>query len=272
MNVIHHERGRDSLYKIWHFIEGNMILYTYTDGGSIVFQDGVYPIQRGILCFIGSGKLHYTMPSDPTTYDRSKIFLSEDKKLTLLSLFSDDSPFFRLFSKNAVVYAELPSEKQAEVEELFGLAVAACSEKKEEVFFSCFFRLMIFLKDYAALSIPTPNGSLSRAIDFINKKYNEPISLEEICAHIHTSKYYFCRKFKEAMGMTVMEYLLKTRLAAARTLPSSTDLGIGHIAEECGFSSTSYFCQAFKEHLSISAGEYRTKCIETEQARKEPKL
>ena len=61
MNISYHEVGRDPRYKIWHFTDANTIIYTYSSGGSIVFQDGVYPIEAGALCFIASGKLHYTM-------------------------------------------------------------------------------------------------------------------------------------------------------------------------------------------------------------------
>lgn len=257
MNISYHEVGRDPQYKIWHFTDANTIIYTYSSGGSIVFQDGVYPIEAGALCFIASGKLHYTMPTEPAVYDRSKIFLSDAQKHALLSLFHDSSDFFRLFSQNNVVFAQVPPNEREDVDALFAEAKKAKADGAQERFYSCFFRLMICVKEHAAVSIPTPRGALSRALDYINKRYAESITLEDVCAHIHTSKYYFCRKFKEAMGMTVMEYLLRTRLAAARGLLADSQMSISRIAEECGFSSISYFCQAFRDATGVTAKEYR---------------
>ena len=257
MNVVHHERGRDPHYKIWHMGDRSLLLYTYSNGGSIVFQDAVYPIQKGALCLIAPGKLHYTVPSEPAVYDRSKFFLSEDKKSALLSLIPNDSSFFRLFAQNAVVYALIPEEEQGEVESLFFTALSSQSENAPEHLLLCLLRLLLFLKKHAVHSIPTPKGALSRAIDYINKNYTENISLTDICAHIHTSKYYFCRRFKDAMGITVMEYLLKTRLAAARLLLAEGRMSIGCVAEKCGFSGASYFCQAFKRAMGVTASDYR---------------
>ena len=268
MDVVHHQKGRDPHYKIWHVGDKNTFIYTYSDGGSIVFQDAVYPIKKGALCFICPGKLHYTIPNDPAVYDRSKIFLPDEKKRTMLSLLPDNSPFFRLFSQNAVIYALIPEEEQAEVEAIFSDGMVAKDNGSPEELLLCIFRLLLCLKKHAVRSIPTPKGALSRAIDYVNKNYADPITLDDICHHIHTSKYYFCRKFKDAMGMTVMEYLLKTRLAAARVLLAEGHMSISRVAEDCGFSGTSYFCQAFKRAMGVTANDYR-RGIKAAEAKKE---
>ena len=143
------------------------------------------------------------------------------------------------------------------MEAIFSEALNAKREDVPEELLFCIFRLLLCLKKHAVRSIPTPKGALSRAIDYVNKNYAEPITLDDICHHIHTSKYYFCRKFKDAMGMTVMEYLLRTRLAAARVLLAEGHMSVSRVAEECGFSGTSYFCQAFKRAMGVTASDYR---------------
>ncbi len=257
MEISYHEKGRDEHYKLWHFTDANTVIYTYSEGGSIVFQDGVYPIERGTLCFIASGKLHYTMPSAPSLYERSKIYLPDAQKSALLSLVPASSDFFRLFSQNNVVFAHVPEAAREEIDALFAEAKDAREQNMPERFSSCFLRLMIAVKEYAAVMLPTPRGALSRALDYVNRRYKEDITLDDICAYIHTSKYYFCRIFKEAMGVTVMEYLLSTRLAAARSMLAESSLTVSRIAEECGFSCLSYFCQVFKEKTGLTAKKYR---------------
>ena len=70
-----HEVGKDPHFKIWHAAEMHMFLYTYSDGGNIVCSEKVYPIRNGVLCFVGAGKYHYTMPDEPEHYERSKLFI-----------------------------------------------------------------------------------------------------------------------------------------------------------------------------------------------------
>ena len=46
MRIIHHERGRDPLYNIWNSSEECMIIYFYSGGGNVVFQNKIYPIKE----------------------------------------------------------------------------------------------------------------------------------------------------------------------------------------------------------------------------------
>ena len=57
--------------------------------------------------------------------------------------------------------------------------------------------------------------------------------------------------------MTAMEYVLKTRIAAAKGLLLSGTLSVNEISERCGFSSISYFSQKFKEETGVTASEFR---------------
>ena len=66
--VLFHHIGKDRHFKVWHTLDTGMILYTYTEGGSIVCSEGSYPIHEGTLCFVGAGRYHYTMPDAPVVF------------------------------------------------------------------------------------------------------------------------------------------------------------------------------------------------------------
>lgn len=260
MRVIYHERGRDALYKIWNATEENMIIYFSTEGGSIVFQDAIYPMERGSLCFIKAGKIHYTMPDEPARYDRSKIFISEKRMRALLSAVSGESDFNRLFSENSVVYARLPEDKAAIAEAAYANGVRLYSDMgREEGIVSAFFTLLTLLSEYAVHSIKTPDSFMAKAIEYINTSYPYDITLDSVCRAVNMSKSHFCRRFKSAMGITVSEYILTTRIAAAKTMLLSGDFSVSQVAEGCGFSSVSYFCQIFREREGVTATAYRRK-------------
>jgi len=63
--------------------------------------------------------------------------------------------------------------------------------------------------------------------------------------------------FKRITGVSVMEYLLGCRLAAAKERLIQTGASIGKIVEECGFSDCSNFGRIFKKKNGLSPREFR---------------
>lgn len=257
MNVIFHQKGRDALYKTWNFNKKNMILYVTNGNGSVVFQDKIYPMKSGGIYFIKHDKIHYTMPEAPENYDRSKLFFDNELLQGILKLLPSNCEFRDLFSNNSSIYAQIPAEHRQDAEEYF--LKLTDSKETEETALLALLGLLRLLRKYKTESMTAPSGPLEKALEYINAEYSREITLDGICKIAHTSKYNFCRKFKKALGVTVMEYLLKTRIAAAQNLLLDSSLSLGEVSERCGFSSQSYFCQAFKQNLGTTPKEYRRK-------------
>ena len=260
MKTIYHQIGRDAHYKIWNAPEENMIIFFHKGSGSLVFQDAIYPIEGGAICFIKGAKQRYTMPDNPAVYDRSKIYLSPDKTNMLLSALGCEGEFYKLFSDSSVVYATLPENKRALAEAYFEKAKA--DEDKtfaDASFLLSFFALMGMVFEYKQHNIGAPDGPMARVVKYINQHYAEGLQLDVLSKNVNLSKSHLCHLFKRTMGATPSEYILKTRLAAAKGLLISTDLAVGEISDRCGFSSVSYFCQAFAAKHGTTAREYRKK-------------
>ncbi len=255
----YHHIGRDSMYKIWHQSGDNYLIYMYSDGGNIVFEDKIYPIKKGALCFIGGKKMHYTMPSAPEVYDRSKLSVTEEEQLLILSLFSDKNDFCGLFSKDRAVYALIPEKVQPEVERLIDEINNYKNDKKHfETKLICnYINLLIYIDKYTNDERPVQSGFAYNTLEYINSHISENITIDDICRHIHMSKYHFCRKFKSTTGVSVMEYILKTRIAKSRTMLTEKDMSITNAAVKCGFASVSYFCRVFKEQTGKTPLEYK---------------
>jgi AraC-like DNA-binding protein len=256
--LIYKETGRDSMYKIWHYTNLPMIYYSYSDNGSIVFTDTLYPIKRGTLCYIGPRKFHYTMPNDDN-YTRSKIFLSTKDFVNFQTSFSTHCPFLARFTADNVVYSIVDEDKIAKVEELFDEINknADNSAHLNAHYFSALLKLLTYIDEHAVSNAPVPNNFISSAISYINSNLSEKITIDEIAETCHMSKYYFCRRFKKSLGITVMEYILKSRIANAKTMLESTNTPISEISEQCGFSSFSYFSRVFRENTGDTPNAYR---------------
>lgn len=243
--------GKDPHFRIWHMNEGHALIYTYSSGGSIVCKEKVYPITEGALCFIAAGKYHYTMPDDPAVYERSKLIEPPEH-------FSHVIGAIPGFAEKDFVYAQIPPSERDAVDAVFREIHAHASDRHGCILLLAgIARLSYYLDRYATESIPSESGFMDRAVAYINDRIFTDISIDGICAHVHMSKYYFCRRFKEAVGVTVMQYVLKTRLTLAKNMLRDTSLSIGEISEQCGFSSPSYFCRAFKEESGISPSRFR---------------
>ena len=79
--ILCHQVGLDKDYKTWHVNNRNMLIYMHSDGGSIVCNEKIYPIKRGMLFFVGSKKYHYTLPDNVDSYERSKVFATNEEMI-----------------------------------------------------------------------------------------------------------------------------------------------------------------------------------------------
>lgn len=98
---------------------------------------------------------------------------------------------------------------------------------------------------------------VEESLALIEAKYNENLSLEEICAEVAVSKSYFCYLFKRETGMSLWNYLTVIRLQHARKLLEDTDLKSYEIAFKVGYDNPSYFSKLFKKYENMTPNEYR---------------
>jgi len=102
-----------------------------------------------------------------------------------------------------------------------------------------------------------------RAKDYIAGHQFEPIKLEEIARALNVSTFHFCRKFKQATGLTFVAYLSRLRIEKAKLLLYNKDLRISEIGYEVGFQSLTHFNRMFHKLVGHSPTEYRSRVIET---------
>jgi AraC-like DNA-binding protein/mannose-6-phosphate isomerase-like protein (cupin superfamily) len=98
---------------------------------------------------------------------------------------------------------------------------------------------------------------IKTAIDYMNSNYSQKITLDQLAKSANMSKVYFCRKFTEAVGISPIHFLMQTRIENSCQLLKNTDIGIGSIAMECGFSSFSYYSEVFKKIVGCTPQSYR---------------
>ncbi len=104
---------------------------------------------------------------------------------------------------------------------------------------------------------PAEPAAVTKAKDYIEARLAEPISLEQVVQHVGVSRFYFCKLFKKATGMTLTEHVARMRLEKAKTLLVNPSVRISEAAYAAGFGSIPQFNSVFRRYAGVSPTEYR---------------
>jgi AraC-like DNA-binding protein len=111
------------------------------------------------------------------------------------------------------------------------------------------------------LHVSTERGKhyeeLAAAIDHIHAHYGDPLRLPELAQLASLSVYQFEQRIKKIFGLTVGQFISKTRIKEASRLLRDTTLSIAGIALECGYCDQSAFARQFKTMTALTPTEYR---------------
>ncbi len=99
--------------------------------------------------------------------------------------------------------------------------------------------------------------NVKKAISYMEKNYENDISLNDISEEIGMVPTYFSRFFKSNTGDTFYNYLNKIRLYYAHRDLLNSDLSITEIALNNGFSNVKSFIELFKKAYGITPAKYR---------------
>ncbi len=258
-NLIYKQTGRDPYYRIWHKPEKSIFIFVQSGSGSIVTKDKSYPMKGGTLCFIGEDKYHYTFPDHPEAYMRSKLLISSDELSKLLSTLYQSPRLLKIFNERQLSMGMLDANDRQHAEQIFDRLsrIPLDSEYFQAEIYSAVLQLVVLLSKNINVKSQDSFGAMQTAVEYINDHITEDITVERICANIYMSKYHFCRLFKAKIGLTVMEYVLKTRVMMAKDLLCCSDKSVTEISEDCGFSSISYFSRAFKNETGMTPMQYK---------------
>lgn len=98
---------------------------------------------------------------------------------------------------------------------------------------------------------------VSEIVQYIEKHYNQNISLDQLALTFNLSKQWLILRFKKEMNITPITYLNNFRMKKAKELLLQRETLISEVAFACGFETPYYFTNAFKKHFGISPGIWR---------------
>lgn len=268
--VVHETLLRDKPmgFNNWHWHEEIQLTYVL-EGSMVTTAQGMdYILRPGDGFFINSNLSHMTRPTSPY----SARYLSLNVKPSLLTLFHGsvveqkyflpyvNDPYFQFVQLTPDTLWQ--EQVLGDMRVLFGILQEKPFgfELEAYSYLLHIWRTLLDHLDTAPERMPVfERREAQQILAYLNEHYAEPVTLEQVSAHIHMNEAKCCKLFKSAYGRSIFTYLTDYRLEKSILLLSDPSLSVTRIAELCGFNSTSYFIKRFREKVGVSPLQYRNR-------------
>ncbi|MCI8501406.1 MAG: AraC family transcriptional regulator [Oscillospiraceae bacterium] len=242
-------------YEIYYFISGKV---------NCVIEGRNYYLKPGDILLIGNNEVHRPLIELGKTYERIVVWVHpnyvrniEQGEINLTACFEDSArrhnnllrPSNEMFRMIRKIYERLEAVygssaygsaalSRAYITELLVLLNKAYFDMAED--------------DMAEVEY---NEKISDIIRYINDHLCGDLSLDTLAGEFYISKYHLSRQFKDCVGFTLHQYVLKKRLMNARTLLQEGGTVNGAFIRS-GFNDYSNFSRSFKEEFGCSPKQY----------------
>ena len=223
-------------------------------------ESKLFLLQSGSFCIVPPFSMHKT---EGEAYERINLYVSKnlltDSENAFLQNISEQCAF--AFNRKQLQFI-IPLLKEAS-------EVETADASKKRNFLLSFIKTVIAYMQTQMLTPLTPTGTLNspkhsdtlilQIVAYINKEYQQKLTLDMLAKKFYLSKNTLCKRFRDQMNCSPIQYAVYTRLNKAKMYLSSTDKNVSEIAELCGFPSANYMGIIFKKQIGISPLNYRKK-------------
>ncbi len=213
------------------------------------------PIGQGDVIFLSTTDIHMIHPMEtPLVLLNMRINqndISNDLRLLLLSI---PAPSIgHMLPHNISTYLN--------IFEKIDFAISSKDPLADLTIQGYFYLLLSEMLHACPLNLKTDNCGVydyvKTAIGYINKHYNEQITLKDIASHINISPNYLSEIFVKQTGICISDYLTQVRILYAKSYLETTSMSITDVSSSVGFNSFSSFFRAFKKNCGISPSSYQ---------------
>jgi len=102
-----------------------------------------------------------------------------------------------------------------------------------------------------------PDEGIIEVQQWMQTHYYQNFDLKALSEMANMSRRNFSRRFKSAVGKSVLSYGIDLKVQAAKELLKDTNLTHQDIADQLGYRDNAYFSRQFKQKIKLTPGEYR---------------
>lgn len=255
----------ENLYHPPHQHDCIEIVYILSGSGEHSINDTSYEVSRGSVLFINYNQTHSFNIKEEMTYFNILIkpeavsdkIINSENAFEILSL----TAFEDLRSANTPCsFMKLEGEELLKTENIINEMHKEFKNKSTGYKAVLKGYLTVLLSYIFRHMLPHTNKfhAIPREItEYIGTHLHEKISLEELSKKCFYSPKYFSHIFKQCYGVTVTEYIQKTRIEEAKKLLKETPLSVEEISKKIGYDDSVRFYKYFKRQCGITPNQYR---------------
>ncbi|MEO5978178.1 MAG: helix-turn-helix domain-containing protein [Chryseolinea sp.] len=104
-----------------------------------------------------------------------------------------------------------------------------------------------------------PDDQIRKAQEFIENNFKEKITVDQLASKFAIGRRNLERRFKKATSNTVVEYIQRVKMEAAKMNLESSRENVNEVMYKVGYTDTKAFRNTFKRITGLSPLQYRTK-------------
>lgn len=226
----------------------------YVHSGKGIYQTGgkTYHLGPGDIFLMEPGKLIYYEADEKDPWVYSWIGLQgikTEEYLNRTNLLLRPVCHLPESSKIPELYDQLLSVSESDQSDLLCNAIA----------YQFIYELSLADPVIKKKETPTPNEYVEMILTYIERHFDEQITVNQISEKFNLDRSYIHRIFKRVMNMSVKDYILSLRLANACSYLIHTDLSISEISRSVGYDDVLYFSRLFRKKKGESPTQYRAR-------------
>jgi transcriptional regulator GlxA family with amidase domain len=104
-----------------------------------------------------------------------------------------------------------------------------------------------------------PDDQIIEVQQYIEENYENKITVDKLCDTYGIGRRTFERRFKRATGNTIVEYIQRVKIEAAKRALENGNKTVTEVMFEVGYSDNKAFRDIFKRYAGISPSDYRNR-------------
>lgn len=236
-----------------HYHDELEILYPLNGDMDLLIDRKRQKLQKKTLTVIEAGEIHHTH-----NHDQYSMLLCIHVSKKHLQSYLPDIELYRISCNPS----ELSDEKSdqylrlcfllSELTRLYMTDSPMFDLEADGIILQVMAILLRYFSTPASPQMPAATNITSLArirtiITYVQEHFRETVTLEDAANLLGIDKSYFCRFFKQNMGMSFFHYINEVRLSHAYQDLMETDLPVSEIMDRNGLTNQKLFNHAFKE-------------------------
>ncbi|QYR24296.1 AraC family transcriptional regulator [Paenibacillus sp. sptzw28] len=248
-------------YEIYYFQEGEC---------NYLIGDKLMSLQPGDLILMHGMTLHCPNPALQRRYVRSIVHFDPAYVHKILQA-EPAAALLKAFEELRNIRISLSEPDQAELEKLLaemdllykrgtGSSLTASYDR----FVLRFLELLHLIRSWCSEPVRDyghrshKEQHVQSVVSFLEERYTDDITLDDIASALHLTKPYLSNLFKEVTGTTVFKYLYNRRINQAKMMfRLEPELSVSEVCRAVGFNHLAHFSRLFKATVGSSPELYR---------------